>query len=69
MNITNPIKMFTMKNTNPCENDNKTLGMDQACFTVFNNNNVPISLFSTNEECYYKLVIYLFPFNFLLVQN
>ncbi|KAH0568260.1 heparan-alpha-glucosaminide N-acetyltransferase-like [Cotesia glomerata] len=55
MNITNPIKMFTTKNTNPCENDNKTLGMDQACFTVFNNNNVPISLFSTNEECYFKL--------------
>ncbi|XP_057337427.1 heparan-alpha-glucosaminide N-acetyltransferase-like [Microplitis mediator] len=47
--------MLTMSDVDPCPNVNKSLGMDEACFTVINDNSEPVSLFATNEECYYKL--------------
>ncbi|XP_012225888.1 heparan-alpha-glucosaminide N-acetyltransferase isoform X2 [Linepithema humile] len=38
--------------TNPCLNDNATLGIDEACFSILNKYNNSISFYSYLSECY-----------------
>lgn len=46
--------------TNPCLDANVSLGIDEACFSIINEYDTPVALYSYPSECYLvNLYIYL----------
>lgn len=44
---------------NPCLDANASLGIDEACFSVLNEYNIPVTLYSYLSDCYLVRISYI----------